>query len=485
MKTLMVVLAVILLFTPYLLVSGELSILTKKEPLIVHGSTAASFNFHKSNDLYSAQPSAEWNLNGNYSIQIFGIDLPFSFIMNRFSQSYTHPFTQFGISPTYKWVKLNLGSSNIRLSQICSAGYTFKGTGIELTPNKLRLSAFYGSLIKTENNDTSWAGYGKPKYSGIGYGAKLGFGTIDNYLDLSYFHGVDDGSVSSFNNAPVPDENEVIGIDFKVKLHKVASLTGSVAANTIYSTYNSGNIPPWALEAAFSLDLKNLRSTLSYRNVRSDFRSMGISIKMNDGQTISLTNGLTLAKWKLNVNTIIMQQSNDESIESSGEMNAILSSGNKTISGNLNFRRFCEKHPVTGQANQTDNLSASVIYNSLMAEKSTNFSLTASYNSFVSPGSSSSTFMAALSAGTNLMKNRSLNLNGSAGYSYNDIRPGDLKGNFTFSCNASFQPRQNSVDFFVSYSVMPHDERFSMIDYTPYHVTTQNLTAGISYTVRF
>jgi hypothetical protein len=496
-------------------------------------------------------------------MKIFGIDLPFSFVIDQFSQSYNHPFSQFGISPTYKWVKVHLGNSNIQLSQIASAGHGFNGIGIELNPKQIRFSAFYGRLNLTGNDDTVSSRYERPKYSGVGYGVKLGIGSVDNYIDLSYFHGRDDGS-SSLNNTQKPLENAVIGMDFKVRLLKVASLTGSFAVSGstkdqpvenndpksgkspsksrgIFSTYNSGNIPAWALESAFSIDLKNFRSLLSYRKVRSDFISLGTPGTLNNGQTITLNSGLSLAKGKLNINATMVQQRNDENTESAGQLNMITGDINmnatlsdrfnfnldakgykikqnegtlflsddkgldqqifqinfspvyrflpgkddKTLNGNFNIGLFYDKNPLTGPSNQNKNLSASLTYDWVRTEKTANLSLTASYNRFVQSGSLSSSLGATVGAGTHLFKNKKLNLIGSLGYAYNSNNPGDSKGNITLSCNAIYRPDKNSFTFFVNYNVTPHDTRYGMTDYLPYKTTTNKLSAGITYTSSF
>jgi hypothetical protein len=508
MKALIVLFAGILLFSPSSVISGELSSLTKKEPVIIHGSTGATLNFHTSNESFSSRSPFEWNLYGNYSLQIYGIDLPFSFAIDPFSQTHTLPFTHFGITPTFKWAKVHLGISNIQLSEMSAAGHGFNGIGIELTPDKLRFSGFYGHLNLAGIDDTSGYLFERPKYSGIGYGVKLGFGSFDNYIDLSYFYGKDD-HLSYTDNSRKPFENEVIGMDFKVKLFKAASLTGNFTisgstndrpdaendlkssgkthskSRVIFSTYNSCNIPAWALESAFSLDLKNFSSVLSYRNVRSDFKSMGTPGGLNDGQTVSLASEFSFAQGKLNINTLMLQHRIDENKESAGDLNAIYSKDNMTFSGNLNIRHLNTKDLFSGEAIQNKNLSASLNYNWLLIQKQTNFSIAASYDQSVLYGSSVSYLGATLGAGTYLLKTKTLNLNGTIGYVFNKNNPGDSKGNITFSGNAGYQRGLKSFSFFVNYSVIPYDKRYSTFDYMPYTTTTHNLTAGVSYAIRF
>ncbi len=494
MKTASILFAGILLLSPNLGFSQDLSTLAKTDPLILHGNTGASFTFNTSNESIATPPPIEWNLYGNYTMRIYSVELPFSFVIDQSSQSYSHPFTQFGISPTYKWAKFHFGYSNIQLSPLNSGGHSFNGIGIELTPNKLRFSAFYGRLTMTGNEVTATGQYKTPKYSGIGYGVKLGIGTSDNYFDITYFHAQDNRSSSTINNTQKPLENVMIGTDFKVKILKVTSFTGNFAVSgstkeqTVEKTDPklSNKVPAWALESAFSIDLKNFMAVISYRKVQPDFKLWGDPYTFNDGQIISLINGFSLAKGKINVNTNITEQSNDKNIELAGELNVQARKDNKTISGNLNIYRLYDKNPLTRPANQNKNLSASLTYNWLITEKSINLSLMSSYNHFVQSGSSASSLGAILGVEGDLLKDKKMNLIGTIGYVYNNNHPGDSKGNITFSCKAGYKLGHNcSFSFFVNYMVTPVDRRYNITDNVAYKTTTNSLTAGISYTSSF
>jgi hypothetical protein len=507
MKITLVLLTITFSLASFPVISGELGALAKKEPIIVHGSAGASFSFSTSNEPFNTRPPFEWNLYGNYTMQILGTDLPFSFKINRYSQNYTHPFTQFGITPAYKWVKVHLGISNIRLSQLSSAGQRFKGIGVELTPDKLHFSAFYGKVSNARNDDTVSGLYERQEYSGIGYGAKLGFGNADNYLDLSYFHAHNPSSSSG--NSCMLSAYEVTGIDFKVKISNHLSITGSAAVSGsaraeqgpgngqspagkppskykgIFSTYQSGNIPAWALESAFSLDLERFRAVISYRKVQDGFKDPGDLYSFESGERISMENRISLAKGLININTDFTRQSNDQNTELAGVLNIVAGKNNRTITGNINIRRLYERHPMTGPVNRNRNISASISYDWVVTEKPSRFSLTASYNQVDQPDLSTSSFGATLSAGTPLLQNKKLNLNGTLGYVYNNT-PVDSKGNITLTVNASYLAENNrSFSFFVNYMGIPSDTRYRNTDYAAYKTTTHSLSVGITYTIGF
>ena len=73
---------------------------------------------------------------------IYGLSLPFSFNVSQYSESYEDPFTQFGISPSYKWAKLHLGYRSIQFSPFVFDGQNFLGAGVELNPGSILLSFF-------------------------------------------------------------------------------------------------------------------------------------------------------------------------------------------------------------------------------------------------------------------------------------------------------------------------------------------------------
>jgi hypothetical protein len=93
-----------------------------------------------------------------------------------------------------------LGYRNIQFSPVTFDGQSFRGAGLELNPGKLRFAGFYGKLNRKVNEDTTSGQFMVPRFSRIGYGAKIGVGTSANYFDLIYFHAKDDSSSSKVIN---------------------------------------------------------------------------------------------------------------------------------------------------------------------------------------------------------------------------------------------------------------------------------------------
>ena len=203
--------------------SQDLENLKKQKPFTLSGTIGASASFYTSTETTYTQPPYAWAVNGNFTGNLYGVALPVSFLINQYGKSYSNPFTQFGVSPTYKWAKLHLGYRTIPFSPLTFEGQSFRGAGIELTPGKFRFAAFTGRLNKAVNEDTTSGRLKMPQYSRKGQGIKIGFGNASNYFDLMYFTAKDDSTSTkplTEMSSVRPQENAVVGSSFKITAKK-------------------------------------------------------------------------------------------------------------------------------------------------------------------------------------------------------------------------------------------------------------------------
>ena len=189
--------------------------LKDQKPFTLHGTLGAGAEFYQSNEAYPTRPPFAWNIYGTLNPSVYGVSLPLSFVVTQYGKSYANPFTQIGISPTYKWIKLHLGYRTIMFSPLVFAGQSFLGGGVELSPRGFYFGAFYGLLNKAVQEDTSFAHPIEPQYARIGYGIKIGVGSPKNNFSLSFFHAKDDsGSIRRLQDSlttMLPQENTVVG----------------------------------------------------------------------------------------------------------------------------------------------------------------------------------------------------------------------------------------------------------------------------------
>ena len=79
-----------------------------------------------------------YTLTGSLNASVYSISVPLSFTYSNNQKSYRQPFNQFGISPYYKWAKLNVGYRSLVFSPYTLNSHTILGAGVELTPSHLR-----------------------------------------------------------------------------------------------------------------------------------------------------------------------------------------------------------------------------------------------------------------------------------------------------------------------------------------------------------
>ena len=340
------------LLLPVLVRSQDLAHLGQQKPFTITGNVGGGFTYFNSNQssYASIQPPYSWNLYGNFTASVYGIAMPFSFVVNQYGNSYTSPFSQFGVSPTYKWIKVDLGYRYMDMSPFTFSGQSFLGVGIELHPGLFRFGVFYGSLNKAINEDTTSGHLAEPQYGRIGYGVKIGVGTDADHFDLIYFHARDDSSsihLFNTNDTLRPEENTVIGGSMKFTFWKKLTWTTDLAASALtqdlaaprasqdtlhgfvpkafsqFTNFLNSTQTGLAGQSQLSLALKYFNTSFLYRRVQADFMSLGVPYMLSDLESWQWNGGLLLAKGKCNLNVSLNDQHNDLSQQDAGEIHLL------------------------------------------------------------------------------------------------------------------------------------------------------------------
>ena len=337
--------------------------LSKEKPFTFHGNIGLGTSFYTSDEPYLSRDPFAWNLYANFAPSFYGFDLPFTLLITQYSKSYSQPFSQIGISPRYKWVTLHLGYRNIEFSPLVFGGTSFLGGGIELSPKWFRFAAFYGRLNKAINQDTTADRRMQPQYARIGYGAKIGFASKGQEMDLQYFYAKDDNqslkTIIDTLSRLQPQENAVFGTRWKFTFFKKLHFDGAMAAsllsqdNRYHSIDSVGTfVVPSILkkimpityssflsfsgQARLALNLKNFNWGAGYRRSQPDYKSLGTPYTLNDIEMMNTTVGTRLLKGKLSLNTAYSRQRNNLN----GDRGSTLQSQN----GNFNISSFINKH---------------------------------------------------------------------------------------------------------------------------------------------
>lgn len=156
-----------------------------------------------------------YNFSGNLTATVFGFSFPFSFNISNQQTNYRQPFNQIKIAPKYKWVQLHLGNSSMNFSPLTLAGHNFNGYGVDLTPEKFKLSAMYGTLLQAIAIDTLNAN-NIASFKRTGFGLKFGTKLAKGNIEVIGFGAYDDPNsiplVDGFEEALKPESNLVFSI---------------------------------------------------------------------------------------------------------------------------------------------------------------------------------------------------------------------------------------------------------------------------------
>lgn len=257
----------------------DLSQIGHTKPLTFTGGLQARSMVYNVSGIPNRQEKFNYVFDGNFTANVYGWSIPFSFTFSPENKDFRQPFNKFGLSPQYKWVTVHLGYRNLNFSPYTLAGHTILGAGVELNPGKLRTAFVYGKLNRATVIDTTTLSLVPYSFSRTGMALKLGYGTKDNYFDLSFLTAKDDTT-----SAPV----EFIGDDAKV-LAEANSVLGYQTRFSIIdkfffesdgavSLYTRDINSPLSLDSANSSFLENLKNTFNVNGSSSLLSALGASL---------------------------------------------------------------------------------------------------------------------------------------------------------------------------------------------------------------
>ncbi len=325
MKLICLIISIAIVLSCTDLRSQDLENITKEKIWNWSGSVGANANFYTVSGIPKRSNPFFWNTHAQFTGKVLGFELPFSFSYGHNNISFTRPFLQAGMSPSYKWAKLHIGTRNMFFSPYTLAGHTFNGVGVELAPGNWRISAMKGTFRRArelnENLDPRFYNY---LYKRSGHAFKLGYGNATTHFDLSYLYGKDDPNSIDFD-PPVegvkPSENHVIGFSGAVKitnsLNYFASGGLSLFTRNINST-EAEDFPTekladlfktkistrlnYAFRTGFDFKYRRFKLRTSYERIMPEFETMGAFFFVNDRENITIAPGITMFKNQLNLN---------------------------------------------------------------------------------------------------------------------------------------------------------------------------------------
>ncbi len=279
-------------------------------PITLTGSLVTSAENYSIPGMQTQRPVNTARVYFNPTLTLYGIALPFSFVLSTNERSYNQPFNQFGVSPSYKNVTLHAGYRSLRFSDFTLSDAVFLGAGGEARASWFHAAAMYGRLRRSVQEDSAAAI--QPVFKRMGYAVKIGFGSEQDFLDINVMRGWDDST--SLSSPPsrytvFPEENLVTGLNGRfAMLEGKLSFEGEAAGSFltrdtrqptvsnadvaaldagIYDTRVSSRVN-LAFKAAgtYSAEIWSLR--LEYARVEPEYQSFGTSYTQNDREDITI-----------------------------------------------------------------------------------------------------------------------------------------------------------------------------------------------------
>lgn len=457
-----------------------------KNPVKITGSIGlrSYYSTGSQSPLYQANPFG-YALSGNATVTLFnGLSLPFSVAYSNRQTSFTQPFNQFGISPTYKGFTLHAGYRNLRFSDYTLNGFTLLGGGLEVQKGLLRMGFVMGRFNRATNSAE-----GVPTaFLRTGYAARLGINLrksksdepSSDFIDLILLQGRDHAeSLTDYDKYGLnPARNTVVGAiinkSFGPRLLFTADAglsiyTGNINAAKIDSTQLPASLPPviyksvdpnvssrglLAVSSTLSYNGQGYGLRLGYQRIDPGYTTMGMYNVNNDLEVFSVAPRFNLAHNKVIVNANLRLQRDNLYGDKLRQTKRFLPTATLAynpsaqfgISANMNYSTF-NQTPGIKQTLLTPGQAAAQLMNQA------NYSITVMPRLSFFNDERSHTIL--LSVGTNQLVDNSGNA--------------DLKANTEYS----------GLNGLLSYS-LSLDKRFVSIDAGVNYFTLTNLTGTTS-----
>jgi hypothetical protein len=296
----------------------------KEKPVSVSGGVSLNQIFYTANGTTLRRDPYSYFASGNINFSLYGWSIPLSFSYSNQNRTFTQPFNQYSIHPTYKWVTAHAGYTSMSFSPYTVNGHIFLGGGVDLAPEgKWKFSALYGRFLKAVEPDSSNTNK-IPSFKRTGYGFKTGYDDGKHAVDLILFHASDDEQSVAFMPDSLnlfPEENLVVSLGARKVILEHFVLKGEFATSAITRdiralevvndhllaqvpvVYESRSSSAFYNAAKASFDYQSTYYTLGvgYERIDPQYRTLGAYYFNNDLENITVNGSTSILEGKLNV----------------------------------------------------------------------------------------------------------------------------------------------------------------------------------------
>lgn len=361
--------------------------IAKADPVSFAGGVTWSNIFTWPKDSADVTPTYAYYLSGNLSTTLFGtvsIPVSFTYTNNQLTSTVTYPFNRFALTPSWRWIRLHIGYSQLTFSPYTMAGHDFMGGGVELTPDEMpwRFAAYYGRYNKAVPRDSINT---EPIYKRMGGGVLVGYKSEAFTVDVNLTMAKDDAASLTFANGidttyVAPQSNLAGSIALMWHPWSGGTLDGEYARSIVNANTDAGgnffdddinvsNHDAFRISAKQAFEIGSAGVTLervapeyqsfsSYYNTE-DFMNITLDVDANIRQKISVAANVGLQKDNLlgqevNTNSQLIYSCN---VNVTPNERLILGGSVSNIQSYVHIKDILEQVSQTNQYQNLDTLS--------------------------------------------------------------------------------------------------------------------------------
>ena len=286
-----------------------ISNISKSDPLIITGAIGTSNHYFYSSGFQYASPFAS-SAYASLNISLYGISMPVALYYSNSDFNFSYPQIAFNLNPSYKNWQGYIGQSSMQFSSYI-INMSFNGFGVEYKGTKgIRFGAFYGRLRNAINDDPEDLDARLPQYRRTAWGFKVGYGSAAHGIDLYVMRAWDtESSVSEYWRSYIsPEANFLVGLRGNTRITKWLGLSANVATSlfttdTRSQSVESAKLERWdkifdakytssmhfAGDVSANISLKGFNSSIYYKMVQPDYKSMGSTYMSNNYQSLGIS----------------------------------------------------------------------------------------------------------------------------------------------------------------------------------------------------
>lgn len=305
--------------------SQDLSSIGKADPLSINGSISINQIGYGAIGMDSRRDPYSFFASGSLSFNLYGWSVPLSFSYSNQQGSFSQPFNQYSLSPTYKNYTGHFGYTSMTFSPYSLSGHIFLGAGLEASYDRWKVATMYGRLRKEVQPAAEAPD--QAVYRRIGYGGQTTYQHEGTSIDFTFFRGRDDVASVDFSEVDsitvTPEENLVFSLGLTQALFKKISFSTHFAmsalttdtrfgaqrleSNRFYSglggffTANNSTAFYDALKMSTSYAGTGYTLGLGYERIDPGYTSHGAYYFVNDLENLTANGSKVFLSGKLNL----------------------------------------------------------------------------------------------------------------------------------------------------------------------------------------